>query len=129
MPPSTPTSPFSAKRGAARHALRRAWSNGCCRWAAALLCSTRFRSGGDWKVSASGRSPGFQIVVFGGPKADIPINGESGHALGQLLAGTKFSAVLDMGEVRKAEQARLVGDVLDHLYTISRDPLWPMRST
>jgi hypothetical protein len=76
------------------------------------------------KASADGKSPGFPIVVFGGPKADIPITGEAGHALGQLLAGTTISAVLDMGDMRKAEQARLVADLLDHLYTVNRDPLW-----
>jgi uncharacterized protein len=67
------------------------------------------------KASADGKSPGYPIPVFGGPKADIPITGESGHALGQLLTSTPISAVLDMGQMRKAEQARLVADLLDHL--------------
>jgi hypothetical protein len=76
------------------------------------------------KASADGKSPGYPIAVFGGPKADIPITSTSGHALGQLLAGAGISAVLDMGEMRKAEQARLVADLLDHLFTVNRDPLW-----
>jgi hypothetical protein len=29
-----------------------------------------------------------------------------------------------MGNMRKAEQARLLADVLDHLFTVNRDPLW-----
>jgi ribosome-binding protein aMBF1 (putative translation factor) len=76
------------------------------------------------KASADGKSPGYPIPVFGGPHADIPITGESGHALCQLLTGTPISAVLDLGQMRKAEQARLVADVLDHLFTVNRDPLW-----
>jgi DNA-binding transcriptional regulator YiaG len=76
------------------------------------------------KASADGKSPGFPIAVFGGPKADIPITSTSGHALGQLFTGEPISAVLDMGEMRKAEQARLVADLLDHLFTVNRDPLW-----
>jgi ribosome-binding protein aMBF1 (putative translation factor) len=76
------------------------------------------------KASADGKSPGYPIPVFGGPHADIPITGEAGHALGQLLTGTPISAVLDLGQMRKAEQARLVADVLDHLFTVNRDPLW-----
>ena len=76
------------------------------------------------KASADGKSPGFPIAVFGGPKADIHITSTSGHALGQLLTGEPISAVLDMGEMRKAEQARLVADLLDHLFTVNRDPLW-----
>jgi ribosome-binding protein aMBF1 (putative translation factor) len=76
------------------------------------------------KASADGRSPGYPIPVFGGPKADIAITGESGHVLGQLLTDTHTSAVLDMGLMRKAEQARLVADVLEHLFTVNREPLW-----
>jgi uncharacterized protein len=76
------------------------------------------------KASADGKSPGYPIAVFGGPKADIPITSTSGHALGQLFAGAPISAVLDMGEMRKAEQARLVADLLDHLFTVNREPLW-----
>jgi len=34
------------------------------------------------KASADGKSPGYPVAVFGGPKADIPITGESGLALG-----------------------------------------------
>src|ERR1700691_3002574 len=60
------------------------------------------------KASADGKSPGFPIAVFGEPKADIPITSTPGHALGQLFTGEPISAVLDMGEMRKAEQARLV---------------------
>ncbi len=76
------------------------------------------------KASADGKSPGYPIPVFGGPHADILITGASGHALGQLLTSTAISAVLDLGQMRKAEQARLVEDVLDHLFTVNRDPLW-----
>ena len=76
------------------------------------------------KASADGKSPGYPIAVFGGPKADISITGGSGHALGRLLSGASISAVLDLGEMRKAEQARLVADLLDHLFTVNRTPLW-----
>jgi hypothetical protein len=76
------------------------------------------------KASADGKSPRYPIAVFGGPKGDIPITGGSGQALGQLLSRTSISAVLDLGEMRKAEQARLVADLLDHLFTVNRDPLW-----
>ena len=76
------------------------------------------------KASADGKAPGYSIPVFGGPKGDIEITGESGHAIGKLLAVTPISAVLDLGHMRKAEQARIVADLLDHLFTVNRDPLW-----
>jgi hypothetical protein len=76
------------------------------------------------KESADGKSPGFPIAVFGGPKADIPITSTSGHTLGELFTGEPISAVLDMGEMCKAEQVRLVANLLDHLFTVNREPSW-----
>ena len=76
------------------------------------------------KASADGKSPGYPIAVFGGPKGDVAISDGSGRALAELIASTGISAVLDMGDMRKAEQARLVADLLDYLFTHNRDPLW-----
>lgn len=76
------------------------------------------------KSGADGKSPGFPIPVFGGPHADIPLNDAAGPIIAELIVTTGTSAVLDMGQMRKAEQARLVADLLDYLFTHNRDPLW-----
>src|SRR6516164_4309290 len=76
------------------------------------------------KSGADGKSPGFPIPVFGGPHADIPLHDAAGPIIGELIVSTGISAVLDMGNMRKAEQARLVADLLDYLYPKNRDPLW-----
>jgi ribosome-binding protein aMBF1 (putative translation factor) len=76
------------------------------------------------KSGADGTSPGFPIPVFGGPHADIPLHDGAGPMIGELIVSTGTSAVLDMGQMRKAEQARLVADLLDYLFTHNRDPLW-----
>src|SRR6202040_4287752 len=76
------------------------------------------------KSGADGKSPGFPIPVFGGPHADIPLHDAAGPIIGELIVSTGTSAVLDMGQMRKAEQARLVADLLDYLFTHNRDPLW-----
>ncbi len=76
------------------------------------------------KSAADGKSPGFPIPVFGGPHADIPLHDAAGPIIAELIVSTGTSAVLDMGEMRKAEQARLVADLLDYLFTRNRDPLW-----
>lgn len=76
------------------------------------------------KSAADGQSPGFPIPVFGGPHADIPLHDAAGPIIGELVVSSGISAVLDMGAMRKAEQARLVADLLDYLYTHNRDPLW-----
>ena len=66
----------------------------------------------------------FPIPVFGGPHADIPLHDAAGPIIGELIVSTGISAVLDMGQMRKAEQARLVADLLDYLFTHNREPLW-----
>ena len=76
------------------------------------------------KSAGDGKSPGFAIPVFGGPHADIPLNDAAGPIIGELIVSSGISAVLDMGQMRKAEQARLVADLLDYLFTNNRDPLW-----
>ena len=77
-----------------------------------------------FKSGADGKAPGFPIPVFGGPHADIPLHDAAGPIIGELIVSSGISAVLDMGMMRKAEQARLVADLLDYLYTHNRDPLW-----
>jgi len=76
------------------------------------------------KSGADGKSPGFPIAVFGGPHADIPLHDAAGPIIGELITSSGISAVLDMGQMRKAEQARLVADLLDYLFMHNRDPLW-----
>ena len=76
------------------------------------------------KSGADGKSPGFPIPVFGGPHADIPLHDAAGPIIGELIVSSGISAILDMGQMRKAEQARLVADLLDYLFTHNRDALW-----
>jgi uncharacterized protein len=76
------------------------------------------------KSGADGKSPGFPIPIFGGPHADIPLHDGAGHVIGELIVSSGTSAVLDMGQMRTAEQARLTADLLDYLFTHNREPLW-----
>lgn len=76
------------------------------------------------KASADGKSAGFALPVFGGPHADIPLHEGAGKIIGELIVTSGTSAVLDLGMMRKAEQARLVADLLDYLFTHNREPIW-----
>src|SRR5215470_3648365 len=76
------------------------------------------------KSGADGKAPGFPIAVFGGPHADIPLHDAAGPVIGELITSSGISAILDMGQMRKAEQARLVADLLEYLFTHNRDALW-----
>lgn len=53
----------------------------------------------------------------------MPLHDGAGAIIGELIVTTGTSAILDMGLMRKAEQARLVADLLDYLFTKNRDPL------
>jgi uncharacterized protein len=76
------------------------------------------------KASADGKSEGFPIPVFGGPHADVPLHDAAGRTIGELVVSMGISAVVDLGQMRRAEQARLVADLLDYLFTHNREPLW-----
>jgi DNA helicase HerA-like ATPase len=54
----------------------------------------------------------------------MPLHDAAGPIIAELIVSTGTSAVLDMGEMRRAEQARLVADLLDCLFTRNRDALW-----
>jgi uncharacterized protein len=75
------------------------------------------------KARADGRE-GYPIVVFGGPHGDIALDDGMGRALGRYLAAGEMSAVIDLGLMRKAEQARVVADMLEEMFSKNRDPLW-----
>ena len=76
------------------------------------------------QIGSRRQAPGFPIPIFGGPHADIPLYDAAGPIIGELIVSSGISAALDMGQMRKAEQARLVADLLDYLFTHNRDALW-----
>jgi hypothetical protein len=75
------------------------------------------------RLAADGKREGFPIVVFGGPHADIPITDKSGAPLARALVADPIPAVVDLGLMRKGEQARFVADLLDELFAKNRQPL------
>lgn len=76
-----------------------------------------------WYGLAAGRQA-FPIAVLGGPHGDLPLKDADGAALGRFLATAHQSAVLDLGQMRKAEMVRFAVPFLEELYTHNRDPLW-----
>lgn len=76
------------------------------------------------RSDVGGTGPGFPVLVLGGPHGDLPLSEGMGRPLARLVARGDLSAVVDMGEMRKAAWQRLVLDLLDELWTSNRDPLW-----
>jgi len=78
-----------------------------------------------WGLKATSKGePGYPVVVFGGPHGDIELDDGMGRGLGRFIAGEQMSAVIDLGLMRKAEQARLVADLLEELFAKNREPIW-----
>lgn len=75
------------------------------------------------KSSADGKSAAYPVAVFGGPHGDMPVNEKIGRELARALAPVNLPAVIDMGEMTKAAQNRLVGDLLDELKAVNREAL------
>lgn len=82
-------------------------------------------TGAHWgiKSSADGLSEGFQVVIFGGDHADIPIAETSGDVVAQAIVEGRFPAVLDLSLMRKGAANRFLGAFLETLYRLNRKPL------
>lgn len=68
---------------------------------------------GDWwglRSSASGKSAGYPVVVFGGEHADVPIDGHSGGPVGELICSGNRPAVIDLSTLGVGERTRFFGD-------------------
>lgn len=54
---------------------------------------------GDWyglKWAADGKKPGLDVVIFGGPHADVPISPAAGAEVGELVARSDRWCIIDM---------------------------------
>lgn len=82
---------------------------------------------GDWyglRLSASGKSAGYPVVIFGGAHGDVPLGGHSGAAVAELVATGNRPAILDLSELTIADRTRLFMDFAAGLFRHNRGPLW-----
>lgn len=82
-------------------------------------------TGSAWgiKSSADGNSPGYEVVVFGGDNADLPLEETSGKVLARAVVEHRFSCVLDLNLFRKGAALRFLTDFLETLYLLNRQPI------
>lgn len=74
--------------------------------------------------SASGKRAGFDVVVFGGDHAHIPINENSGPLIADTIVSNQISAVLDVsGFEHDSERVRFMAGFARRLFYINRRPL------
>ncbi len=66
--------------------------------------------------SADGRSAGYPIIVFGGGKADIPLEGSEGAATADAVVDNKLSAILSIRHLSQEGQRSFVAAFLARIY-------------
>lgn len=82
---------------------------------------------GDWwglKSSASGKSAGYPVVIFGGDHADVPLNAHVGGQVSELVATGNRPCILDFGGWMVSERTRFWIDFAHGLFKHNRGPLW-----
>jgi len=78
---------------------------------------------GDWfglKSSATGKSAGYPVVIFGGERADVPLNAHSGKAVAELIATGNRPAIIDLGGWMVGERTRFFIDFASTLFRTTR---------
>jgi hypothetical protein len=82
---------------------------------------------GDWfglRLSATGKSAGYPVVIFGGAHGDLPINAQAGGQIAELVATGNRPTILDMSELTIGERTRLFMDFAAGLFRHNKGPLW-----
>lgn len=81
---------------------------------------------GAWwglKSSATGKSAGFPVVVFGGDHADLPLEPDSGEIIARAIVEKRFSAIVDLSHLRKGERVRFITAFAEALYRLNRQAM------
>ena len=82
---------------------------------------------GDWwglKASASGKSAGFPVVIFGGEHSDVPVNATAGAQVAELYATGNRPCIVDLGGWSVADRTRFFIEFAAALFKFTRGPRW-----
>lgn len=82
---------------------------------------------GDWwglKSSSDGKKPGYSVVIFGGPHADVPINPSAGKQVAEIVATGNHPSVIQFHGWMPSDRTRFWIDFASTLFNKNRDPLW-----
>jgi hypothetical protein len=81
---------------------------------------------GAWhglRSSATGKSAGFPVVIFGGAHADLPLGGAHGEAIAEIIGTSSDPAILDTSLMRVGERTRFFANFADALVRKNKGPL------
>lgn len=82
---------------------------------------------GDWwgiKSSANGKKAGYDVVIFGGTHADVPINALSGKVVAELVATGNRPCLIDLGGWMVSDRTKFFIDFASTLFLRTRGHRW-----
>lgn len=73
------------------------------------------------RLNATGKSPSsITCPIFGGERADVPLQEQSGKIVAQFLQKTGSSAILDVSGFSKAKRKQFVADFIETFYHMQK---------
>lgn len=81
---------------------------------------------GAWsgiKSSRDGKRPGYPVVIFGGERADVPLEETAGETIARVIVERRVPAILDCSLLRKGARIRFMADFCENLYHLNREAL------
>lgn len=81
---------------------------------------------GAWnglRSSATGKSGGYPVVIFGGSHADLTLAGQYGEAIAETIGTSSTPAIIDTSLMRVGERTRFMADFADALIRKNKGPL------
>lgn len=82
---------------------------------------------GDWwgiKSSASGKSSGYAVTIFGGEHGDLPLNAGSGSVVAELAATENRPCLVDLGGWMPGDRTRFWIDFASSFFRMTRGRRW-----
>ncbi len=75
------------------------------------------------RLDKNGKAAGLPVVIFGGSHGDVPLKPESGEMIARVIVEKRFSALIDVSEIRRAQFNQFMTAFLETLYHYNRQPL------
>jgi len=75
------------------------------------------------RVGAAGEGAGIPIAIVGGRHGDVPLRPDTGDLVGQLVADSSLSCIIDVSGSKQAQWRPFLRDFFQALYQHNRSPL------
>ena len=75
------------------------------------------------RSTANGKAAGHSIAIFGGERADVPLQPNGGKIVADFIVGERLPAILDLSSFGENEMRRFVADFAKQFYHANRESI------